>query len=129
MNPRERLFLICYDITEPHRLNRIARFLSQHACRVQYSVFAGQLSRTHLEALLEELSHLMDSRTDDVRAYPLPRQAHVDLLGIQLFPADVLLIHNGHNLLRLNAGSDQHKKHHLSSAHEPGITNSSLIIS
>ena len=118
MNPRERLFLICYDITDPHRLNRIARFLGQHACRVQYSVFAGQLSRARLEVLLEELRDLMDCRTDDIRAYPLPRQAYVALLGTQLFPADVLLIRNGRNLLRLNADLDQDKQHRPSPSHQ-----------
>lgn len=103
MNLRERLYLICYDICEPRRLSRVARFLEKHACRVQYSVFAIQITPVRLTLLMKELSRLIDPTEDDVRAYPLPHEAHVDLLGTQMFPDDILLIRNGRNMLRLGA--------------------------
>lgn len=101
---RERLYLICYDIADPRRLNRVARRLQRVACRVQYSVFAGQFSAPRLARLLDELADLIDPREDDIRCYPLPSEGDVAMLGRQMFPDDVLLIRNGHNLLRLGSG-------------------------
>ena len=97
------LYLIAYDITDPQRLNRIARFLSKHAIRVQYSVFAADLRRRALDDVQDGLNALIDRRTDDIRIYPLPRDGEVALLGRQIFPEDILLLHNGYNVLRLNA--------------------------
>lgn len=97
------LYLIAYDITEPRRLNRIARYLSKRAVRIQYSVFAAELSRAGLEDTVDGLRTLIDPRRDDVRIYPLPRSGQVALMGRQLFPDDILLLRDGHNLLRLNA--------------------------
>jgi len=97
------LYLIAYDITEPRRLNRIARYLSKRALRVQYSVFAAECNRLDLADTLEGLQSLIDPRSDDVRVYPLPRHGDVALMGQQLFPDDILLLQDGHNLLRLNA--------------------------
>ena len=100
---RDRLYLICYDIADPQRLNRVARFLSRRACRVQYSVFAAQLTTARLDSLLHEVTALIKPNEDDIRAYPLPKAGDVALLGTQLFPDDVLLIRNGHNVLHLGA--------------------------
>ncbi len=101
MSASERLYLIAYDIADPQRLNRVARFMCKHACRVQYSVFVIQITPARLNLLLEALAELIEPAEDDVRAYPLPRECEVALLGRQLFPDDVLLIRNGRNVLRL----------------------------
>lgn len=105
---RERLYLISYDIADPQRLARVARRLQKHACRVQYSVFAGQFTSRQLEYLLDELTDLIEPVEDDIRCYPLPIEGDVALLGRQLFANDVLLIRNGRNVLQLGG-------HHLSS--------------
>jgi CRISPR-associated protein Cas2 len=97
------MYLIAYDITDPKRLNRIARYLSKRAVRVQYSVFAAELSRRALDDTVEGLNALINQRTDDVRIYPLPREGDVALLGRQIFPKDILLLNDGYNVLRLNA--------------------------
>ncbi|HXH04220.1 MAG TPA: CRISPR-associated endonuclease Cas2 [Candidatus Competibacteraceae bacterium] len=99
---RAQLYLICYDIADPQRLARVARYLERRACRVQYSVFAAQTRPERLARWLEELKVLIEPRVDDIRAYPLPAAADVALLGGQLFPDDILLIRDGHNLLRLS---------------------------
>lgn len=98
---RERLYLISYDIADPQRLARVARQLQKHACRVQYSVFAGQFTANRLVHLLDQLTDLIEPDEDDIRCYPLPTEGDVALLGRQLFPDDVLLIRNGRNMLRL----------------------------
>lgn len=110
MRPRERLYLICYDIADPRRLNQVARFLVKRACRVQYSVYVIETTPTRLDELLEDLVSLINPKEDDVRAYPLPKECEVVMLGTQLFPDDVLLIHNGHNLLRLGEGYAKDKR-------------------
>lgn len=104
MARQRRLYLICYDIAEdPKRLNRVARYLEKFAWRVQYSVFVGSFFEHSLEGVLRGLEHIIDPRKDDVRCYPLPERAEVVLMGPQLFPEDILLIHDGHNVLRLGA--------------------------
>jgi len=71
---QRRLYLICYDIAEdPKRLNRVARYLSKFAFRVQYSVFVvGSFFEHSLEGVLRGLAAIIDPRKDDVRCYPLP---------------------------------------------------------
>ena len=101
MGVRERLYLICYDICDPGRLSRVARFLCKHACRVQYSVFVIEITPARLTSLLAELEELIEPEEDDVRAYPLPYECEVAMLGRQLFPDDILLLQQGRNVLRL----------------------------
>lgn len=101
MSASGRLYLVCYDITDPKRLNRVARYLQKYACRVQYSVFATQIRTLRLDEVLEGLDHIIEPKLDDIRAYPLPPAGDVAILGTQLFPEDVLLLRHGRNLFRL----------------------------
>jgi len=101
MSRQERLYLVCYDICDPKRLSRVARFLCRHACRLQYSVFVMQATPGRLSGVLSELDDIIDPAEDDVRAYPLPWECEASMLGKQLFPDDVLLLRNGRNVLRL----------------------------
>ena len=105
----KRLYLICYDITEPRRLNRVARFLKKYAFRVQYSVFAAQLSQRQLRRVLAGLEGIIDPRTDDVRSYPVPDECEVTLIGPQMFPEDILLVQDGRNILRLSPAAAEDK--------------------
>ncbi len=100
-----RLYLISYDIADPHRLARVARCLEHDACRVQYSVFVGEFRRAELEALLARLARLIEPRADDIRAYPLPGVAEVALLGRQMFADEVMLLRDGRNVLRLGSAA------------------------
>lgn len=96
-----RLYLVCYDISDPRRLSQVARFMEHHAVRVQYSVFAAELTPSAVIELRMGILTLLRPNEDDVRFYPLPRRARVAILGQQMFPDDVLLIRDGHNLLQL----------------------------
>jgi CRISPR-associated protein Cas2 len=84
-------------------LSRVARYLGKFAWRVQYSVFVGSFFEHSLEGVLRGLEAIIDPRKDDVRCYPLPERAEVVLMGPQIFPDDILLIRDGHNVLRLGA--------------------------
>ena len=98
---RKRLYLFAYDIADPGRVGRVGRFMSQRACRVQYSVFVARLSKSGLGQILEELKEIIDPKQDDIRAYPLPGTGEVTLLGQQFFAIDTLLAHNDHCRLEL----------------------------
>lgn len=101
MMVRKHLWIIAYDITDPKRLGRVGRYMVKHAVRVQYSVFVAELSDAALDRLLEGLEAIIDVKTDDVRAYPLPDRCEVTLLGPQMFPAEVMLLRGGRNVLHL----------------------------
>lgn len=105
---RRHLYLICYDIADPKRLNRVARYLVRCAYRVQYSVFAAQLTKSELNAVLTDLDVIIHPKQDDIRCYRLPSQGPVALLGNQLFPRDVLLLKDGHNILRLSSNANDY---------------------
>ncbi|MGY6214193.1 CRISPR-associated endonuclease Cas2 [Methylolobus aquaticus] len=92
--------LVCYDIRDPRRLIRVHRFLRNQGFPVQYSVFTVPLTPRRLKWLLAELTELIDSRVDDVRAYPLPTDPERITYGRQQYPDDVLLIALGGDLLR-----------------------------
>lgn len=92
-----RLHLICYDITNPRRLSRVHRCLVRHGLPLQYSVFLVYAHKAGLQAILAEVRALIDHRKDDVRAYPLPRDAEYQHLGRQVFPEGVTVAGRGLN--------------------------------
>lgn len=66
--------LVCYDIKNNRRLQRIHRFLKNQGITLQYSVFLLYLKASECEALVEQLRLLIDESCDDVRVYTLPAQ-------------------------------------------------------
>ena len=106
---KERVYLVAYDIADPKRLGRVARYMCQRACRVQYSVFAAQLSQPQLKELLAGLEDIIDPEQDDIRAYPLPATGDVALSGQQFFATNTLLVQNGHSRLELLQDVDSDK--------------------
>lgn len=66
--PRHRpVFLLCYDIREPKRLQRAHRFVSKHALALQYSVFLITQKSKAIATFNWLKKHLPDE--DDVRLY------------------------------------------------------------
>jgi len=84
-------FLICYDIADPKRLNRVHRYLKNQGLPIQYSVFTVELRRKPLERLMETLKGIIDQREDDVRCYTLPNSLDFEVIGQQVFPEGVML--------------------------------------
>jgi CRISPR-associated protein Cas2 len=87
-----RGWLVTYDIAHPKRLNRIHRLLVRHAIPIQYSVFCFEGSANQLGRLMKSLEKHIDSATDDVRAYQLPENLSVDLMGKTCLPEDMMLL-------------------------------------
>ena len=64
-----RYFLVCYDIEDDRRRNRIARCLLGWGRRVQYSVFeVACVTESDLKKMCEQLEKLRESG-DSIRVY------------------------------------------------------------
>lgn len=81
-----RNWLIAYDIADSRRLQRVHRFLCQHAVPVQYSAFATRSSPMKLGLIRAGLAGIVDERDDDVRIYPVPEPAHLTVYGKKALP-------------------------------------------
>lgn len=90
-NERRRQ-LLCYDIADPRRLQRIHRRVKRTGIALQYSLFECHMRDADLQKLVADLRQLMDVRHDDIRIYgprsdapPIWIGAPVHGEGIQLF--------------------------------------------
>lgn len=99
---RRTPWLVCYDVADPSRLQRVHRAVSRRAIPFQYSVFLAWGTRSTVEDLLAEVETHIDPRCDDVRAYPLLTSARPVLYGRSCLPDGVIIggaagpfFHNG----------------------------------
>jgi len=74
-------YLICYDITDPRRLQRVYTYLAKHAHHVQWSVFLAPLTRRQHRKVVAAIARRIDPASDDVRFYRLPANAQTHWLG------------------------------------------------
>lgn len=65
------LTIICYDIGDDRRRNKIARLLEGWGVRVQDSVFECHISATQQRQIMNDIAHLIDAEQDKVRYYAL----------------------------------------------------------
>ena len=68
---RHTPWILCYDIADPRRLQRVYRVARRHATPLQYSVFHMVATRLEILNAVREMEEYIDCRYDDVRAYPL----------------------------------------------------------
>jgi CRISPR-associated protein Cas2 len=87
------LYLICYDLPDTRRRNRIARLLEGYGERVQDSVFECHLDGGRLKKLKLAIQQILDEHQDKVRYYPLCGKDKADVIcrGIGSPPQDVTL--------------------------------------
>lgn len=64
-------YLVCYDISDPKRLRRVARCCEDYGYRRQLSVFLCRVSATDLVRLRSRLYDLIDRDEDQVLIIPL----------------------------------------------------------
>lgn len=64
-------WLVCYDISDPKRLRRVARACQDFGGRRQLSVFLMRLSPTAFQKLRARLHELIDHRADQILLWPL----------------------------------------------------------
>jgi len=91
-----RHWLICYDIADPRRLGRVHRFIQKHTIPVQYSVYLLQATPRKLKNILDELDTLIDPKRDDIRAYPIPTNPEITLIGEPSLPDGIQLAEKDH---------------------------------
>lgn len=82
-------FLLAYDIANPKRLIKVHRTVKGYGMPLQYSVFLVVATANTLEELLSELDNIIDSKDDDIRVYPLPRQFDTEQFGRQWLPTGI----------------------------------------
>lgn len=59
--------VICYDIVDDKRRNKVAAFLLDYGSRVQFSVF--EVVKEDIKEIVEGLSSLIDSKKDSIICY------------------------------------------------------------
>ena len=64
-------YLVCYDISDPKRLRKVATVCEDFGYRRQYSVFLCRLSPTDMVRLRNRLYDLIDLKADQVLFIPL----------------------------------------------------------
>ena len=90
---RRTPWLVCYDIADPRRLQRVQRVARRHATPLQYSVFHAVGTRREIRAMIDEIAEYIDPRQDDVRAYPLLTTAQPVTLGDSRLANGIMLCH------------------------------------
>jgi CRISPR-associated protein Cas2 len=66
-----RFFLVVYDIADSTRLRRVARRMESAGTRVQDSVFHCRLTPSDHEALVKDLTALINIESDKISLYPV----------------------------------------------------------
>ncbi len=65
------IYMICYDISEPKRLQRTAKVLENFGLRVQKSFFQCEITKERLSVLTEKIMQEIDVDEDYFFIYPL----------------------------------------------------------
>jgi CRISPR-associated protein Cas2 len=64
-------YLVCYDISDPKRLRKVARACEDYGYRKQFSVFLCRLSATDFVKLRNRLYDIINLSEDQVLFIPL----------------------------------------------------------
>lgn len=83
-------YVICYDISDPKRLNHLHRYLLKRAIPIQYSVFLFAGDDRQFAACLAGAAQEIDEKEDDLRAYPLPKRGFKARTGRPALPEGIL---------------------------------------
>lgn len=59
-------FLICYDISHPKRLRRVAKLMEGYGSRLQFSVFECPLDKMRLAEVRSKLFEILHQEEDQV---------------------------------------------------------------
>ena len=88
-------YIIAYDIADPKRLNRVARFLERWAIRSQKSVFLFKGTENAIGELLKDLAPILKPDEDCVQAWRIssdePATGRILGTAATLYPASAVL--------------------------------------
>ena len=74
-------YIVCYDISEPRRLQKVHRYVSNEAEFLQKSVYQLYANSKSLESFIRTIEKIICVDSDDVRIYPLSPQTKVEVWG------------------------------------------------
>ncbi|ACY49770.1 CRISPR-associated endonuclease Cas2 [Rhodothermus marinus] len=86
-----RYYLVCYDIRQSKRLQRMHRLMAGYGDPLQYSVFLCLLSRAEVVTMLDAIKEVINQREDSVLVVDLgkvkgARPDCIQTLGCQKLP-------------------------------------------
>lgn len=87
-------YLLCYDIADPRRLQRVHRRAKRDGVALQYSLFECHVTPAQLQRLTVDLRVLIDPGADDVRIYGARFDARIIWIGREAHIDGVLLFNN-----------------------------------
>ena len=65
------IYFISYDVSNPKRLNKVAKTLENFGIRIQFSFFECEMEKEQLEKLKSSLLEILDKKEDSLLIYPL----------------------------------------------------------
>ena len=81
MDKQRKLYLVAYDVCEPHRLQRVCRYLTGFKVGGQKSVFEIWATEGELRQIRAELDVLMDAGEDRLHILALDPRMKPRCLG------------------------------------------------
>ncbi|CAM4043350.1 CRISPR-associated endonuclease Cas2 [Psychrobacter arenosus] len=87
-------FVLCYDIADKKRLQRLQRLVSNHLIQLQYSVYYGSLSKTDIDKLISQIQDITHKSQDDIRVYET--EPITDAFVITKHSSDIMLFENSY---------------------------------
>lgn len=85
----EHWYLICYDIREPRRLQKLHSYLQRCAFALQESVFIFPGTAAQWQQLQQQIRKKIKTNVDDVKVYQLPAGFTLDFYGQLPWPDGV----------------------------------------
>ena len=65
------IYMVCYDISNPKRLTKVAKTLENFGIRVQRSFFQCEMSKIQMDNLKNSLLNIVNVKADYLFVYPL----------------------------------------------------------
>ena len=86
-------WLLCYDVADPKRLQRVHRIISKNSTTFQYSVYFTHGTRREILQIIEQTEPLIDPGKDDLRVYPVLTTAKHYHFGRSMIADGIYLFH------------------------------------
>ncbi|PKI12724.1 CRISPR-associated endonuclease Cas2 [Colwellia sp. 12G3] len=64
-------YLICYDIRNPKRLQKVHKVIIHYGVLLQFSVYYGLMEQHTLKEMVDKLITIINDKEDDIRIYPI----------------------------------------------------------
>lgn len=65
------IWLVCYDISSPKRLQKIGHYCEKFGIRLQKSIFQIDTDKETLQQMLSGIKELMNRKYDSLIVYPI----------------------------------------------------------